>query len=67
MMSVPHYSDLEMEMLLVGLNWLVLSNLVTPTVAGDDQYMAMIRLLPFLADRCNKGEVIQDPDLEVVD
>jgi hypothetical protein len=51
MMSVPRYSDLEMEMLLAGLDRLVLSNLATSTVAGDDQYTAMIRSLLFLADK----------------
>jgi hypothetical protein len=67
MMSVPRYSDLEMEMLLAGLDRLVLSNLATPTVAGDDQYMAMNLSLLFLADSCDEQEEIQDPDLEVVD
>ena len=54
-------------MSLAGLDPLILSNMATPTVAGDDRYTAMILSLLFLADSCNKRGEIQDPDLDVVD
>ena len=65
--SVPRYSELEMERALVGLDWMVLSNISTPVVAGDDRYTAMIRSLLFLADSCDEQGEIWELDLEVVD
>jgi hypothetical protein len=67
MMSVPRYSAMEVERLLAGVGRLVLSNLATPTVRGDDEYTAMVWSLLFLADSCDERGVIREPDVEEVD
>ena len=67
MMSVPRYSALEVERSLAGVGRLVLSNLATPTVRGDDEYTAMVWSLLFLADSCDERGVIREPDFEEVD
>ena len=67
MMSVPRYSGQEMERALVGLERMVLSNIPTPVVAGDDPYTAMVWSLLYLADSCDEQGEIREPDLEAVD